>query len=173
MHFFKNAVLFLSFQDNPAMSSERVVNVRLLDVNDNHPKLAESNVFICAKTREPVILSATDNDNAPFSQPFTFTLGDGKRFPNWDLTSIDGREANTYSKTLKQIRHKSRCKMIVRLACPAGSTAKLVLKKIPISDFTLTLPINIKDHAGKGVTQGLSGKQRPPRSVPPLGEGPA
>lgn len=96
------------------MSSERIVSVRLLDVNDNHPKLLERNVFICAKTREPVILSATDKDDAPFSQPFTFTLGNGKNFPNWELTSIDGTEANTHSKKRKQIRHKSRCKIIVR-----------------------------------------------------------
>lgn len=79
------------------MSSERVVNVRLLDVNDNSPKLVESKVFICMKKpMEPVILTATDKDNAPFSQPFTFALG--RKFANWDLTSIDGTEANTYEK---------------------------------------------------------------------------
>lgn len=54
----------------------------------------------------------------------------------------------------------------MRLFCLAGSTAKLMLKKIPTSDLTITLPIEIKDHAGQGVKQGLSGKQRPPSSVP-------
>ncbi|XP_056902226.1 cadherin-17 [Takifugu flavidus] len=113
-------------KDNPTMSSERVVNVRLLDVNDNFPKLVESKVFICVKKPEPVVLTATDKDNAPFSQPFTFSLANGRKSPNWELTSID------------------------------GSTAQLTLKKIPISDLTITLPITIKDHAGLGVTQGLS-----------------
>lgn len=141
------------------MSSERVVNVRLLDVNDNSPKLMETKVFICVNKPEPVILRATDNDKAPFSQPFTFTLGDGRKSPNWDLTSIDGTEAK---KTLEQIHHQSRCKIIVRLFCLAGSTAKLTLKKIPISELTITLPIKLKDHAGLGVTQGLSGKQTAP-----------
>lgn len=141
------------------MSSERVVHVRLLDVNDNHPKLMETKVFICMRKPEPVVLRATDKDAAPFSQPFTFTLGEGKKSPNWDLTSIDGTEANTYEKKeLKQIHHKSRCKIIVRLFCLAGSTAKLTLKKIPISDLTIMLPIKIKDHAGLGITHGLSGK---------------
>lgn len=140
------------------MSSERVVSVRLLDVNDNFPKLEETKVFICVKKPEPVVLRATDKDNAPFSQPFTFTLGDGRRFSNWELTSVDGTEANTYDNKLKQRHHKSRRKSIVGLFCLAGSTAKLILKKIPISDLTITLPINIKDHAGQGVTQGLSGK---------------
>lgn len=77
------------------MSSERVVHVRLLDVNDNSPKLVESMVFICVKTLEPVVLRATDKDNTPFSQPFTFTLGNGRKFANWELTTIDGTEANT------------------------------------------------------------------------------
>ncbi|XP_011603960.2 cadherin-17 [Takifugu rubripes] len=113
-------------KDNPTMSSERVVSVRLLDVNDNFPKLVESKVFICVKKLEPVVLTATDKDNAPFSQPFTFSLANGRKSPNWELTSID------------------------------GSTAQLTLKKIPISDLTITLPITIKDHAGLGVTQGLS-----------------
>lgn len=93
--FFKNIVPFPSFQDNPTMSSERVVNVRLLDVNDNFPKLVESKVFICVKKPEPVVLTATDKDNAPFSQPFTFSLANGRKSPNWELTSIDGTEANT------------------------------------------------------------------------------
>lgn len=79
------------------MSSERVVSVRLLDVNDNSPKLVESKVFICAQKPEPVVLRATDKDEAPFSLPFTFTL----KSHNWELTSIDGTEANTSEKKRK------------------------------------------------------------------------
>lgn len=75
------------------MSSERVVSVRLLDVNDNIPKLVENKVFICVKKLNPVILRAIDGDGAPFSQPFTFVLDKGKKSPNWDLTSVDGTEA--------------------------------------------------------------------------------
>lgn len=75
------------------MSSERVVSVRLLDVNDNYPKLVENKVFICVKKLDPVILRATDSDGAPFSQPFNFVLGNGNKSPNWELTSVDGTEA--------------------------------------------------------------------------------
>lgn len=75
------------------MSSERVLSVRLLDVNDNFPKLVENKVFFCAKKPDPVILRATDGDAAPFSQPFTFVLASGKKSPNWELTSVDGTEA--------------------------------------------------------------------------------
>lgn len=42
--------------------------------------------------------------------------------------------------------------------CLPGSTAKLTLKKIPNEEMTVTLPINIKDNAGMGVTHALSGK---------------
>lgn len=74
------------------MSAESVVNVRLLDVNDNVPRLVEKEVFICARKPEPVILTATDGDDPPFAQPFTFVLGSGKKSPNWDLSSVDGTE---------------------------------------------------------------------------------
>ncbi|KAM3873332.1 cadherin-17 [Diretmus argenteus] len=108
---------------NPEMSAERVVSVRLLDMNDNIPKLTETQAFICVKDSKPVIIRAYDKDSAPFSHPFTFTLGQGKKSPNWVLEAVD------------------------------GTSAKLTLKKIPIEDKTFPLPINIKDNAGMGVTQ--------------------
>ncbi|XP_054477494.1 cadherin-17 [Anoplopoma fimbria] len=110
-------------KENPAKSSERVVSVRLLDVNDNVPKLMETQAFICVKKPEPVIIKAQDTDSAPFGQPFTFAFAHGKKSPNWELKSID------------------------------GTTAKLTLKKSPTEDKTFSIPINIKDNAGMGVTQ--------------------
>ncbi|KAM9805986.1 cadherin-17 isoform 1-T1 [Syngnathus typhle] len=110
-------------KDNPEKSDERVVSVRLLDVNDNVPKLTETQAFMCLKKPEPVVIRAQDGDDAPFSQPFTFTFAQGKKSHNWELQTID------------------------------GTTAKLILKKSPTEDRTFTLPINIKDNAGMGVTQ--------------------
>ncbi|XP_041648545.1 cadherin-17 [Cheilinus undulatus] len=110
-------------KENPEMSSDRVLSVRLLDVNDNIPKLIENKAFICMQKPEPVILRAKDSDSAPFAQPFTFTLGAGKKSPNWALTIID------------------------------GTTAKLSLIKKSTEEKTFKLPINIKDNAGLGVTQ--------------------
>nr|XP_046254566.1 cadherin-17 [Scatophagus argus] len=110
---------------NPEKSSERVLSVRLLDVNDNYPKLIETQAFICMKKPKAVIIKARDDDGAPFSQPFTFILGSGKKSPNWELLSVD------------------------------GTTAKLIPKKMPSEDKTFTLPINIKDNAGMGVSQAF------------------
>ncbi|KAM6995239.1 cadherin-17 [Tautogolabrus adspersus] len=115
-------------KDNPEMSSERVLSVRVLDVNDNVPKLMESQAFICMQKPEPVIIRAQDADSAPFSQPFTFTLGSGKRSPNWDLKIVD------------------------------GTTAKLALIKKSTEEKTFRLPINIKDNAGMGVTHSFEVK---------------
>lgn len=70
------------------MSSEHVLPVRVLDVNDNYPRLVETQAFICAGKPEPIIITAKDEDSAPFSQPFTFTLP--KKSPNWDLKNVDG-----------------------------------------------------------------------------------
>ncbi|XP_077383453.1 cadherin-17 [Festucalex cinctus] len=110
-------------KDNPEKSDERVVSVRLLDVNDNPPTLTEKQAFICLKKPEPVIIRAHDGDAAPFSQPFTFSLAFSKKSHNWELQTID------------------------------GTTAKLILKKPPAEDRTFNLPINIKDNAGMGATQ--------------------
>lgn len=70
------------------------MTVRLLDVNDNVPKLVEKQGFICAKTPKPVIIKAEDKDNSPFSEPFTFLLGTGQKSHNWELINIDGMYAN-------------------------------------------------------------------------------
>lgn len=65
--------------------------MRLLDVNDNYPKLIEKVAFICTKDLKPVILKAEDGDSAPFSQPFVFSFADHKKSPNWELRQIDGK----------------------------------------------------------------------------------
>lgn len=84
--------------ENPQKSTEHIVSVRLLDVNDNVPKLTESQAFICVKKPEPVIIKAYDEDSAPFSEPFTFTFAHGKKSPNWELQAIDGNTCNIYLK---------------------------------------------------------------------------
>ncbi|KAF3691904.1 Cadherin-17 Intestinal peptide-associated transporter HPT-1 Liver-intestine cadherin [Channa argus] len=112
-------------KENPKKFSERIVYVRLLDVNDNIPKLTETQAFICVKKPKPVIIEAHDKDDAPFSQPFNFTLAHSRKSPNWELQKID------------------------------GTKAKLTLKKAPTEDRTFILPINIKDNKGMGVTQPL------------------
>ncbi|XP_071376349.1 cadherin-17 [Centroberyx affinis] len=108
---------------NPEKSSERVVSVRLVDVNDNSPILTEKGAFICVKKPQPVLLRAHDADSAPFSQPFTFSLAQGKKSPNWELRTID------------------------------ATSAKLILKKTPTEDKTFNVPITVTDNAGMGVTQ--------------------
>lgn len=77
-------------EENPEKSSERVVTVWLLDVNDNIPKLTENQAFICVNQPKPVIIKAQDKDSPPFSEPFTFSFAGGKKSHNWDLQRIDG-----------------------------------------------------------------------------------
>ncbi|KAG7476020.1 cadherin-17 [Solea senegalensis] len=88
-------------KENPEMSSEHAMSVNLLDVNDNYPKLTETQAFICAAKPESIIIKAKDGDSAPFSQPFTFALS--RKSPNWDLRNIDGSTAKlTLKKTQSQ-----------------------------------------------------------------------
>ena len=81
--------------ENPKMATERVYTVRLQDVNDNHPKLKESQAFICTKGPQPVVLRASDPDSFPFSEPFTFSFPQGKKSPNWEITTVDGTPHHT------------------------------------------------------------------------------
>lgn len=72
------------------MSAERVVTVRLLDVNDNYPTLVEKEAFICMMKPKPVLIKARDGDSDPFSEPFTFSFVNPIKSPNWELTTVDG-----------------------------------------------------------------------------------
>ncbi|XP_060756900.1 cadherin-17 [Neoarius graeffei] len=106
--------------------TEREVSIQLMDVNDNYPKLQRSRGFICVKKPEPLILTAVDGDAEPFGEPFTFTLQlTNRKSQNWALVSVN------------------------------GTSAKLTLKKKPTSDQTISIPVNIKDNAGMGITQKI------------------
>ncbi|XP_062841779.1 cadherin-17 [Trichomycterus rosablanca] len=111
--------------DGQKQQSEKEVSIQLLDVNDNFPKLQQSQGFICVKKPEPLLLTAVDADAPPFGEPFTFSLPLGRKSPNWEITPVDDTSAN------------------------------LVLKKKPSTDQTFTIPINIKDSAGMGITQKI------------------
>lgn len=137
------------------------MSVRLLDVNDNVPKLTETQAFVCMAKPEPIIIKAEDADSAPFSQPFTFSFGNAKKSPNWQMDIIDG---NTYN--ILKIFEVERCIIVLSdvimvlfvCVCHAGTSARLTLKKKPTEDKTFNIPINIKDNAGLGITQSLQGE---------------
>lgn len=76
------------------MSSQHVVTVNILDVNDNKPILTTKQAFVCVKTLAPVIVEAEDADDVPFSDPFTFTLEKQGKYPNWKLEKINGTDGN-------------------------------------------------------------------------------
>ncbi|XP_036414174.1 cadherin-17 [Colossoma macropomum] len=103
--------------------TEKEVSIQLLDVNDNFPKLQKTQGFMCVKNPTPLVLTAVDADAPPFGEPFTFALQMARKSPNWEITPVD------------------------------GTSAKLVLKKKPPADQTFSIPVNVKDNAGMGVTQ--------------------
>lgn len=47
------------------------------DVNDNNPVIPEPNRVLCSKDGKwgSILVEAEDNDQSPYSGPFTFALG--------------------------------------------------------------------------------------------------
>uniref|UniRef100_A0A8C1YI84 Cadherin 17, LI cadherin (liver-intestine) n=1 Tax=Cyprinus carpio TaxID=7962 RepID=A0A8C1YI84_CYPCA len=101
--------------------AEMKVNINLLDVNDNYPKLQKTQGFICVQDMAPLTLTAVDKDADPYGEPFTFSIN--RKSPNFEIKPLD------------------------------GTSVHLILKKKPPSDLNTTVPINIKDNAGMGITQ--------------------
>ncbi|KAG9339392.1 hypothetical protein JZ751_023785, partial [Albula glossodonta] len=110
-------------KESPEKVVEKDITIRILDVNDNIPKLIEYQGYMCVKKPEPIIVHAEDKDGPPFGKPLTFILSQPKKFPNWEIQAVD------------------------------DTSAKLILKKMPDEDRIYTLPINVKDSMGVGVSQ--------------------
>lgn len=85
----KNCAFLFQPKDSPNLQTQRDVNIRLEDVNDNVPKLMVTRGFVCANHPQPVTLIAEDKDGPPFGQPLTFAMS--KKAPNWEIRQTDGR----------------------------------------------------------------------------------
>ncbi|XP_073728244.1 cadherin-17 [Misgurnus anguillicaudatus] len=109
--------------DQKPQESEMKVDINLQDVNDNYPKLQNTQGFICVQKMTPLTLIAEDKDSHPFGEPFSFSMP--RKSPNWEIKAVDGTSAN------------------------------LILKKKPSSDQSFSIPVNIKDNDGMGITQKI------------------
>nr|XP_023667454.1 cadherin-17 [Paramormyrops kingsleyae] len=89
--------VFAYEKDSPNLQTQRDVNIRLEDVNDNVPKLTATRGFVCANHPQPVILIAEDKDGPPFGQPLTFAMS--KKAPNWEIRQTDGTSAKLLLKS--------------------------------------------------------------------------
>uniref|UniRef100_A0A3Q1GEG2 Cadherin 17, LI cadherin (liver-intestine) n=1 Tax=Acanthochromis polyacanthus TaxID=80966 RepID=A0A3Q1GEG2_9TELE len=119
-------VTVTAFEKGEDYHSECIVlTVKLLDVNDNSPKLVETQGFICIGKSKSVVIKAVDPDSDPYSQPFTFEFAKSKKSPNWKLNKID------------------------------ETTAELTLTKPPTEEKNITLQLNIKDNGGMGINQAF------------------
>ncbi|AWP04020.1 putative desmocollin-1-like [Scophthalmus maximus] len=81
--------------DTSSKTGTGMVIIQVEDVNDNVPALPTAEMVICEKEGEhgSVLLVAEDNDQSPFSSPFTFSLpkdNDGK----WSVTRINATAAS-------------------------------------------------------------------------------
>lgn len=66
------------------------VDIHLLDVNDNYPKLQKTQGFICIQDMTPLTLNAVDKDADPYGEPFTFSIN--RKSPNFEIKPLDGEQ---------------------------------------------------------------------------------
>lgn len=64
------------------------VDIHLQDVNDNYPKLQNTQGFICVQKMTPLTLNAEDKDSHPYGEPFSFSLP--RKSPNWEIKAVNG-----------------------------------------------------------------------------------
>lgn len=66
------------------------VDIHLLDVNDNYPKLEKTRGFICIQDMTPLTLTAVDKDSDPYGEPFTFSLN--RKSQNFEVKPLNGEQ---------------------------------------------------------------------------------
>ncbi|XP_060913770.1 cadherin-like protein 26 [Labrus mixtus] len=79
------------------------VRIHLGDINDNLPQLVNRGVVMCGNKVSKVMVQANDSDAAPYSGPFTFSLGgdDKDLAQRWKFDPATGEEGGLVS--LKQL----------------------------------------------------------------------
>lgn len=100
MTFGKYYNLFGFLSEGDKQEGEMKVNIHLVDVNDNYPKLQWKQNFICMQDMTPLTLTAVDKDSDPYGEPFTFSIN--RKSPNFEIKPVDGEQTISLTLTLKQ-----------------------------------------------------------------------
>lgn len=90
-------VIFMVHAGVPPASGTGTLQIYLLDINDNAPKVFPQEAEICEKPEPNAInITALDGDLNPNAGPFAFELAhrpsDVRR--NWTITRISGKKQN-------------------------------------------------------------------------------
>ncbi|XP_028850364.1 cadherin-like protein 26 [Denticeps clupeoides] len=82
----------------PPATATSTVYIHLGDINDNAPVLLNNNTIMCANKVNGVNISAMDSDDAPYSGPFTFSVGgDEDLKKRWKFDPATGVNTTLYS----------------------------------------------------------------------------
>ncbi|XP_069469891.1 cadherin-18 isoform X2 [Ambystoma mexicanum] len=126
--------------ENPSLLSNATVDIRVLDVNDNAPELAqEYDVVVCENAKEGKIIEtirAVDQDDSANGPRFHFSLGDDLLInPNF---TIQNNEDNTASVVItRQRKFTHRAKKVYYLPVVISDGGNPLL----ISTSTLTISV--------------------------------
>ncbi|KAM4687970.1 cadherin-18 isoform 1-T2 [Discoglossus pictus] len=85
-------------KDNPALMSHTIVGIRVLDVNDNPPYIADEDIVVCENSRAGQVIhtiTAIDKDDTANGPRFYFSLQDAQSGnPNFTLRNNEDNTAS-------------------------------------------------------------------------------
>ncbi|MEQ2235228.1 hypothetical protein ILYODFUR_000259 [Ilyodon furcidens] len=100
---FYTLILHAMDKGQPPMTGTATLQIHLIDINDNVPKLDVNYVDVClSDSHTPTEISATDPDGDPFGGPFQFELlgdikGKWKLDPSYGFTAGLVRDSSVYA----------------------------------------------------------------------------
>ncbi|KAM3919449.1 cadherin-1-like [Leptodactylus fuscus] len=102
------AIILAVDNGSPAATGTGTLQVILKDVNDNAPYLEYSQIVMCLRDPDPMVIDIIDRDESPFTDPFTAEINRDAR-ENWTATVANNKfeirpkrdmEEDTYSVTV-------------------------------------------------------------------------
>uniref|UniRef100_A0A8C8RQD7 Cadherin domain-containing protein n=1 Tax=Pelusios castaneus TaxID=367368 RepID=A0A8C8RQD7_9SAUR len=136
--------------DRSGKTGTGTVLVTVVPCNRNYPSLPERDFIMC-RDRKPILLTAVDPDQSPYSAPFTFSIADRSMDAGWQTTRQD--DQSVYLSTRNNIPFG-----IYKIPMTIGdSTGRQVTNMVTVNYCDCTTPSDcgVERQNGPVITLGV------------------